>query len=115
MIFLENWAQKITYVNDLIEDNRIKSLEEIELIIGPSPNLVLEYITVRSAVLTFIKKNNYVDTLFDQKDNWNIFQLKHKVNAKLFRRDVNNRNFKEPCSIRFWYNKFRNNDLKDQK
>ena len=106
MIFLENWAQKITYVNDLIVDNRIKSLEEIELIIGPSPNLVLEYITVRSAVLTFIKKNNYVDTLFDQKDNWNIFQLKHKVNAKLFRRDVNNRNFKEPCSIRFWYNKF---------
>ena len=106
MIFFENWAQKVTYVNDLIENNRIKSFEEIEVIIGPSPNLILEYITVRSAISTFIKKYNYVHTLIDKKENWNIYQLKQKVNAQMFRHNINFRNFKEPCSIRFWYNKF---------
>jgi len=107
IIFFDNWTKKITYIKDIIKDDgTIKNLREIETLLGPSPSLHFEYMIVRAAVMSYIKKTP-VDTNIDRhEDKWSILKGKSTPNAKQFRIFINNFRYSEPCATRFWLNKF---------
>ena len=106
VIFFENWAKKITFITDIIQNNTMKSFEEIEIILGPSPNLFLEYITVRASVLSYMKDNQIDTNLYRKEENWCFLNAESNPNAKSFRKHIDNTKYKESCAIRFWRNKF---------
>ena len=109
VIFFENWSPKITFINDIMNNNTLKTFEEIETIIGPAPNLILEYIVVRAATLSYLQNNPTDIYTVEREDIWNILKSESKPTAKSFRKFIDNTKYKEPCAVRFWANKFNEN------
>ena len=95
----ENWTNKITYVCEIVENGSVLAFEVVENLIGPSPKLYLEYMVVFNALTNFLRKdqNNIPITHASLKDN---------PNAKSFRNFMTENTYSEPCSVRFWMNKF---------
>ena len=106
VIFFEKWAQKVTFINELTTNNNVKSFEEIETLIGPSPNLILEYVIIQATLKSFMKSNAIVSAYLPKEENWNLLNNKQTYNAKTFRKETTTSNYTEPCSVRFWLNKF---------
>jgi hypothetical protein len=47
VLYFQNWAQQgFTYINDLLGNNVILSFESAHAILGNSPSLFLEYVTI---------------------------------------------------------------------
>ena len=107
IIFFENWTKKITYINEIIEnDGTIKNFRDIETLLGPSPTLHFEYMIIRAAVMSYIKKTPGDISIERQEDKWSILEGKNTPSAKQFRKFINNFKYSEPCATRFWLNKF---------
>lgn len=108
VIHFPNWAKKgITYVNDLLDDqNGIKSFEIVKTTLGTSPSLYLEYFTVHSALIKYLKRNpTYTDSCTELPTRL-IFNNENITTAKLIRLFIVETKFTTPCSVQFWKNKF---------
>ena len=96
----------ITYVHDMLKDNRLLSFREVEEKIGTSPELFLQYRVVRRALESLLKDNpGYIDEVPAENTiilfNDNLFSR-----ARMFRSFLNEESYCTPTSQRFWCNKF---------
>ena len=105
-IFFKEWAKKgIMKVQDLTRNGECLPFEEIRHTLGDSPQRFLEYITVRSTVTTFLRKQqNYEDCINLKTIPY--FCGKQLAKACNFREIITNYNKSEPCSKHFWKRKF---------
>ena len=106
VLFFKEWAQKgLIRIQDLIDNNDCIPLERIRHILGNSPQRFLEYATVRSVVVSFLKKRqNYENCI--NLGNVPFFCGKQLFKACEFRESMVNNNKTEPCSKHFWKRKF---------
>ena len=105
VILFENWTKKgITYINDILDNNGIKSFDEIEMIIGRSASLRFEYNVVFNAVSRFLRQ--YPPTDLEADHVRVLFNDNRCTIAKMFKIYLTERNYCTPTSVRFWYNKF---------
>ena len=103
VIMFEKWTKKLTYITDITENGNIVDLRKIEEIIGRSPKLYLEYNVVYNAVTRYLNRQaNLVDTT----PTFTFSQNNKKPNAKDFRHYITNNAYTEPCTNRFWLNKY---------
>lgn len=107
ILYFPNWAQKgITFINDLLEGNVIMTFETVQAIMGTSPSLYLEYFTVHSALIKYLRCNpNYVLSSTELESHLH-FNNKNIMTAKLIRSFLVETKFTKPCSVQFWKNKF---------
>ena len=106
VIFFKEWAsQGITYVHDILINNRILTFDEVKLYISESPSLYLQYLVVRSSLTAFLHQYpHYQHTIFSEPLDllFNDCQMKK---AKSFRLFLSDKKYTEPVCIRFWRNK----------
>jgi len=102
VLFFHSWTKKITLINDIVIGNRIMDFETIQRIIGPSANLFLEYMTVYTALSSYLKNNR---NNIDHSTQYVLLNGKDTPTAKLIRNFIDNLKYVEPCSSRFWLNK----------
>eukprot|EP00916_Digyalum_oweni_P014605 GHVL01023964.1.p1 GENE.GHVL01023964.1~~GHVL01023964.1.p1 ORF type:complete len:272 (+),score=22.79 GHVL01023964.1:821-1636(+) len=106
VIYFDNWAKKgITHVNDLLENNSILSFQNVQSLIGTSPELYLQYIVVHSALSRYLKNNtDYVYAVTEEFSKL-YFNDKVMLKARNFRNFMTNMKYSPPCCVRFWLNK----------
>ena len=99
----ETWTNKMTYITDIIENGNIIDFRQVEERIGRSPKLYLEYQVVKSAVTSYLNRHIQVD---NTAPAFIFTQNNEKPSAKDFRRFMTTNSFTEPCTNRFWLNKY---------
>eukprot|EP00745_Piridium_sociabile_P036410 TRINITY_DN6533_c0_g1_i2.p1 TRINITY_DN6533_c0_g1~~TRINITY_DN6533_c0_g1_i2.p1 ORF type:complete len:542 (-),score=44.64 TRINITY_DN6533_c0_g1_i2:327-1952(-) len=107
VILFKQWAlQGITYVFDMLSDNRILTFDELKLTLRSTPSLYLEYMVVHSALLSFLTKNPdfHTDNITDNPQL--LFNDCLMTKAKSFRTFMTEKRYSEPCTVAFWRNKF---------
>ena len=105
VLMFENWTNRLTYVCDIVENGKVKAFNVIETTLGQSPGLYLEYIVVHNALTTFLNAHNTHPTT-QNNGLRNQISIINKPNAKEFRNFIVKHAYTEPCSVRFWLNKF---------
>ena len=106
VIHFVNWAEKgITFVDQLLRNNVILTLDEIGQLVGRTASLPLEYIVVRNAVLAFIRNNPAYQTQNYQNVNL-IFNNNVFCHSRQFKSFLIDHHYLPPISNRFWLNKF---------
>ena len=107
VVFFKTWANcGFTYVNDMLQDNVIMSFPTVQAILGPSPNLYLEYIVVSNALTSFLKKYpNYVHSEVLEQVKLP-FSGVVPATAKVIRKSIVEAKYNIPHSTAFWQNKF---------
>jgi len=107
VIYFKHWAKGgFTYVNDFMQDNVLLTFPAIQAILGPSPNLYLEYIVVYSAVSGYLKRNPGYETETEGISQQLLFNGEHLILAKSFRKHIVDLRYSFPCAVQFWKNKF---------
>ena len=102
VLFFKSWTNKVTFLNEIVNENGIFSFETIERLIGSKASLRLEYITVRTAVISFLQNSgNTIENPINNAPS----NSKKANSAKLFRNLIVNSRYVEPCAVRFWKNK----------
>ena len=106
VIYFRKWAEHgYTFVHDLLQDNRLLTFHTIETVLGPYPNLFLEYLVVHSAISAYLKNNPTYRT--ETVHNFELmFNGKNIVAAKDFRKWIVESKYSTPCAVLFWKNKF---------
>jgi len=105
-LFFEDWARKgITSICDLIHNNECILFETISQILGNSPKTLLEYITIRSVVTTFLRKEQNTDISRNLK-SIPLFCGNPVEQSSIFRKMISKQHKTEPCSKNFWKRKF---------
>ena len=106
VLFYEKWTSKITFVKDMVRNNRILQYQEIEDILGYSPNLRLEYNVVHTALVNVIRKQNGNEEINYHHSNGLVLNNKKCTKAKDFRKHIVDSKYTTPCATRFWLNNF---------
>ena len=115
VIFFENWIKSgLISVHDLLTENNVfKSFSVIENTVSPSPELYMQYIVVRSAIMSCIKRGTINLLHVNNPTNSLLFNDKNFDKAKQFRYFIVDSLYSPPCSTRFWLTKF-NTDINDK-
>ena len=94
-------------VEDMLVNNRLKSFEDIQRSFPQTPGLYLQYITVRTALAEFMRKNIIDNTIIDiNRYQCLIFNRKNLKEAKDFRLHIVNEKYSQPICERFWLTRF---------
>lgn len=109
VLYFEEWAKKgLIKVHDVLNGHNFVSYENVCNLLGRTPNRILEYIVVRSAVLAFLRKHGNLYLEFSLTDT-PLFHGIRLYHAKQFRCMLVHSRKTEPCSVGFWKNKFNYN------
>ena len=101
-LFFEEWARKgIVHIKDLISDNECIPFERISQTIGNNPQRLIEYMVVRTVVVSFLRKGQNYEEFINLKST-PFFCGKQIDGASNFREIITNNNKTEPCSKHFW-------------
>ena len=106
VLFFEEWARKgIVKIHDLVSNNECIPYDRIKRILGEHPNRLLEYIQIRSAVTSFLKKGIDYENCINL-ESIPLFCGKQIEGARNFRKILTENNTTEPCSKHFWNRKY---------
>eukprot|EP00916_Digyalum_oweni_P006123 GHVL01010556.1.p1 GENE.GHVL01010556.1~~GHVL01010556.1.p1 ORF type:complete len:229 (-),score=2.89 GHVL01010556.1:211-897(-) len=75
-------------------------------ILGPSPNLYLEYLVVRAAVSRYLRNNPEFVTSDINEQHYLTFNGTNHMTANLIRQFIVKTKYSTPCSVLFWKNTF---------
>ena len=107
VIFFKHWAkQGITYVNDMLSDNKIISFEEIKQVLSNTPSLYLEYMVVHSALSSFLSKKTLFHSVEFSEEPYLFFNDHRLYKAKSFRTLITEMAYSTPCAVGFWKRKY---------
>ena len=106
VIFFKHWAkQGITYVNDMLNGNRILTFNELKQVLDNTPSLYLEYMVVHSAIFSLLSK--YTLFNFEFSEQTDLLFNDHKITkAKSFRTLMTEKRHSTPCAVGFWNRKY---------
>jgi len=106
VLMFENWINKVTYLNDILQNGVIFNFETAVRILGHSPQLFLEYLVVRNAVTGYITQHGTHQTHYNKLFSKKLVHGNNRPNAKIFRQYIVNNRYSPPCAIRFWKHRF---------
>ena len=105
VLFYSEWLKNgIHYVSDMYRDNRILTLDEVCEKIGHSPDRILQYNVVYSAVSKFLK--TVPTNTLNREDTKPFFHGKVLSTISGFRQQIVTNNREIPCAQAFWQRKF---------
>ena len=107
VLLFADWVKgEILTVRDVCDENmRVLTFERIVQKLGHSPNRLLEYNVVRSAVNSFLRRHNDVHN-FDLDFESPFFCGETVYTIKEFRKCLVKNKHSQACAIGFWKNKF---------
>ena len=103
-----SWIKNgINLITDVYQNSTFITFDEICRKIGNAPSRLLEYFTVRNAVMAFIRQNNDLNQLETiDLTNPPKFFGKNILKCKEFRETIDNASSDIPHSIAFWERKY---------
>lgn len=107
VLFFPEWIKgKVFKISDLYGPNGMCSYQELCNRIGTSPGRILEYNVVSAAVQSFVSKVHEQNRSDVDFSNSPLFHGKKCSTCKDFRATLCESSYTEPCTVRFWNNKY---------
>ena len=88
----------------MLDNGTILSFEAVKRMIGPSANLFLQYMTVKNAISSYLRRNRNVENNTDT--DFLLLESKKIPTAKSLRNFIVNFKYVEPYAKRFWEHNF---------
>lgn len=107
VIYFKNWAKNgVIHVHDLLENNNVMPFINVQRLIGPSPELFLQYRVIFSALSQYLRKHTDYSHAITEVSSKLLFNDKIISKASEFRSVITDMKYSQPCSVQFWKNKF---------
>ena len=104
VLFFSSWTKHFTFVNDMLDSGTILSFESVERMIGPSANLFLQYVTVKTAISSYLRYDRNIDDATNT--DFLMLEINKIPTAKSLRNFIVNFKYVEPYAKRFWEHNF---------